>query len=246
MPSVARARVVLGVLVLLAASACSFGNVQCGLPSEQAGAPAPAAPADPAAPGGASGRRTVTPEIVFLGDSLTAGYGLLQDQSYPAIVERRFADEGYVVETVNAGVSGDTSAGGRRRVEALLGPDTRVLVLALGGNDALRGLTVAETHQNLAAIISIALERNVSVLLCGMEAPTNLGEDYRGAFREIFLELIRDFRGRVALMPFLLEGVAGNPSLNQADGIHPNAAGAKIIADRMYPRLRTFIDQAGG
>jgi acyl-CoA thioesterase-1 len=241
-----RVRAALGAMALLAASACSFSNVQCGLPRDQATAPPPATPADPAAPGGAGGRRAVVPEIVFLGDSLTAGYGLLQEQAYPAIVRRKFADEGYVVETVNAGISGDTSAGGRRRVEALLGSDTRVLVVALGGNDALRGLTVAETHQNLAAIISIALERNVSVLLCGMEGPTNLGEDYRGAFRDIFLELVRDFRGRVALMPFLLDGVAGAPSLNQADGIHPNAAGATIIADRMYPRLRTLIDQAGG
>ena len=239
-----RVRVLLSLAALLAASACSFTNLQCGLPQQEAAQQTPAPPADPAAPGG--GVRTVTPQIVFLGDSLTAGFGLLSDQAFPALLERKFAEEGYVVDTVNAGVSGDTSAGGRRRVDALLGPSTRVLVVALGGNDALRGLTVAETRENLAGIIATALGKQVQVLLCGMEAPTNLGDDYRTAFRDIYLDLLRDFRGRIQVMPFLLDGVAGLPALNQADGIHPNIAGSRIIADRMYPKLRTLIDQAGG
>ena len=146
---------------------------------------------------------------------------------------------------MNAGVTGDTSAGGVRRVESLLGPSTRILVVALGGNDALRGLTPTETHDNLVKIIDTARAKRVAVLLCGMEAPTNYGEDYRERFRGIFLQLAREYKGGIAIVPFLLEGVAGNPALNQADGIHPNIAGAKIVADQLYNKLRSMKDSIG-
>jgi acyl-CoA thioesterase-1 len=183
------------------------------------------------------------PVIVCLGDSLTAGLGLLAERAYPHLVEQKFAAEGYEVEVLNAGVSGDTSAGGLRRVEPLLGADVAALVLALGGNDALRGLSAAQTYDNLAGIIEAADAEGIPVVLTGMEAPPNLGDDYRDAFREAYIQLARDYRDVVVWVPFLLEGVAGQKDLNQADGIHPNEKGAQVIADLLYPKLRLLIDQ---
>jgi acyl-CoA thioesterase I len=120
-----------------------------------------------------------------------------------------------------------------------------VLVLALGGNDALRGLTTQQTQENLSQIIEQALGKNVQVLLCGMEAPTNYGEDYRESFRQVYMNLLRQYTGRIAFLPFLLDGVAGNPALNQADGIHPNVEGSKIVATVVYPQLRMLVDRVG-
>jgi acyl-CoA thioesterase-1 len=214
--------------------------------------PAPAPPAeqptiDQPLANQVNGARTVT--IAFLGDSLTAGLGLTQQQAYPALIEEMFHAEGYAeVEVLNAGVSGDTTAGGLRRVEQLFGPNVRILVVALGGNDALRGLTSAQTHDNLSAIIQQARERGMAVLLAGMQAPTNLGPDYREAFQAVFTRLSQEYRDTIAYVPFLLQGVAGDPALNQADGIHPNAEGARVIATLLYPKLRDLVDQlpAGG
>jgi acyl-CoA thioesterase-1 len=218
------------------AVACGQGRPPAASPGASGAAPA----------SGASGGSSVF-QIVFLGDSLTSGYGLLTDQEYPAIVQTLFASDGYNnVETVNAGISADTSAGGLRRVEQALSPETRILVVALGGNDALRGLTVSQTHDNLAGIINAALNRNVAVLLAGIQPPSNYGEDYRTAFSDIFIRLLSEYRGRISLLPFLLEGVAGVPSLTQPDGIHPNADGAKAVAALIYPRLRTMVDAIGG
>ena len=182
---------------------------------------------------------------MFLGDSLTAGLGLLAQQAYPQVVADMLEKEGYHVEPVNAGMSGDTTAGGLRRVEPLLSGSTRILVLALGANDALRGLTTQQTHDNLAQIIDVALSRGVFVLLCGMEAPTNLGPDYRESFRNVYINLLREYQGRISFVPFLLEGVAGNPALNQADGVHPTPEGARIIAQTLYPKLRDLVDRIG-
>jgi acyl-CoA thioesterase-1 len=182
--------------------------------------------------------------IVFLGDSLTAGFGLLTDQAYPALIEGMFHAEGYnEVEILNAGMTADTTAGGLRRLDQLLEPDVKILVVALGGNDALRGLTPAETHDNLARILDTALSKDVAVLLAGMQAPPNLGVDYQEAFGAAFGQLAQEYKDRIAYVPFLLEGVAGNASLNQNDGIHPNPAGAKIVAETLYPKLRIFVDQ---
>jgi acyl-CoA thioesterase I len=182
--------------------------------------------------------------IAFLGDSLTAGLGLTEAQSFPAQIQSLFRGEGYAeVEVLNAGVSGDTTAGGQRRVESVLATNVRILVVALGGNDALRGLSASQTRENLVSILDTALARGVRVLLAGMEAPTNLGDDYRTGFRATFAGLARDYRGRISYVPFLLEGVAANPELNQADGIHPNERGAKIIAEHLYPLLRDMVDQ---
>ena len=184
--------------------------------------------------------------IAFLGDSLTAGQGLPSLQSFPAKIEELFHTEGYnEIEVLNGGVSGDTSAGGRQRVEQLLVPDLpRIVVVALGANDALRGLSTTMTRDNLAAIIEILRARGIAVVLAGMLAPPNYGEDYQANFRALFAQLARDYRGQISYVPFLLEGVAGVPALNQPDGIHPNAEGAKIIAQHLYPTLRDIVDQS--
>ncbi len=221
-------------------AACSLREAACGRP-----------PGRPPTPDDVAEVQTGTTatrhfQIVFLGDSLTAGLGLLSDESYPVVIQQKFAQEGYEnVEVVNAGISGDTTAGGLQRVAALLEPDAKILVVALGGNDALRGLPVSQTRDNLAKIIDTAQAGGAMVLLAGMEAPTNLGEDYQQEFHAAFLQVVRDHRG-IVYMPFLLEGVAGHPDLNQGDGIHPNKAGAAQIAEHMYPKLRLMVDTLGG
>jgi acyl-CoA thioesterase-1 len=229
-------------LALLAISACSVRDAACGRPPDTTSTGAAPVEAPPAVSSADPASGSVV--VAFLGDSLTAGYGLLSDQAFPALLEQQFAAEGYSVESLNAGVSGDTSAGGLRRASQVLG-GAHVLVLALGGNDALRGLTTQQTQENLSQIIEQALAKNVQVLLCGMEAPTNLGEDYRESFRQIYMNLLRQYTGRIAFLPFLLDGVAGNPALNQADGIHPNVEGSKIVATVVYPQLRMLVDRVG-
>jgi acyl-CoA thioesterase-1 len=222
----------------------------CGSPTPRASRAVPAA--NPAASGSASPLVSAgsAPDataggmtIAFLGDSLTAGLGLLSDQAYPAVIGRQFAADGYSeVEVINAGVSGDTTAGGLRRLDSTLEPGVRIVVVALGGNDALRGLSPAQTHDNLESIVKNAQARDVQVVLVGMLAPSNLGPDYRDAFAKAYVDLSREFKKTVIYVPFLLEGVAGEPSLNQADGIHPTADGAKLIADHLYPTLRNLVD----
>lgn len=187
----------------------------------------------PSRPGG-------QPRIVFLGDSLTAGLGLGADEAYPAELQRRIDAERLGYDVVNAGVSGDTTAGGRSRLSWALDGDVRVLVLALGANDGLRGLSVSEMERNLRAIIEQARGRRIQVLLAGMESPTNMGPEYRREFREVFPRLAREYPG-TAFVPFLLEGVAGRPDLNQPDGIHPTAAGARIMADHVWAALKPLL-----
>ena len=229
-------------LAVLAISACSVRDAACGRPADTTTTGAAPVEAPPAVSSVDPASGSVV--VAFLGDSLTAGYGLLSDQAFPALLEKQFAAEGYSVESINAGVSGDTSAGGLRRASQVLG-GAHVLVLALGGNDALRGLTTQQTQENLSQIIEQALAKNVQVLLCGMEAPTNYGEDYRESFRQVYMNLLRQYTGRIAYLPFLLDGVAGNPALNQADGIHPNVEGSKIVATVVYPQLRMLVDRVG-
>ena len=231
------------VLLGLVAGACGRSSP----PGEQAAPPAAAAPADAAegAPVAAGGQTAF--RIAFLGDSITAGYGLTTTQAYPNLILDMFAAEGYTeVEGVNNGLSGDTTAGGVRRVEQSLEPGVRIVVVALGGNDALRGLSVSQSKENLARIVETIGRRGVGVLLVGMQAPTNLGLDYQAAFRNVFVELSGEYSGRISYVPFLLEGVAGQPALNQADGIHPTEAGQKIIAELLYPALRRMVDEMSG
>lgn len=182
------------------------------------------------------------PKIVTLGDSLTAGLGIPVDQAYPAVLQDRIDEAGYEFEIVNAGVSGDTTAGGLRRVDWVLEGDVRILILALGANDGLRGLPVAEMRRNLSTMIERAQARGVAVLLTGMEAPPNLGSSYTSKFGDVFSELAREYD--VAFLPFLLEDVAGERRLNQRDGIHPNAKGARVIADNIWPFLQPMLESA--
>jgi acyl-CoA thioesterase I len=182
------------------------------------------------------------PRIVVLGDSLTAGLGVSQDDAYPAQLQRRLNAKKPGVEVVNAGVSGDTSSDGLARANWALEGDVRLLVLALGANDGLRGLPVAQMKENLQTIIHRARQRGIPVLLVGMEAPPNFGEEYASAFRQVFRDLARE--NRVELVPFLLDGVAGVPSLNQPDGVHPNRAGATRIAEHLWPVVEEMLEDS--
>lgn len=224
-----------------AAVAVLLGGAACGSPAGVS-QPQPAAQAALPEPGQLPEPQRVV--ITILGDSLTAGLGLTVAEAYPARLQEMFAAEGYRdVEVSNAGVSGDTTAGGLRRIEALLSPNVRIVVVALGGNDALRGLSVAQTRDNVSAIVAGLLDRGIRVMVAGMESPTNLGEDYQRGFHDAFAQVAATYRGRITYVPFLLEGVAANPALNQADGIHPNAQGARIVAEHLYPQLRSMVDQ---
>jgi acyl-CoA thioesterase-1 len=155
------------------------------------------------------------------------------------VLQRKLKDAGSALEVVNAGVSGDTTADGLRRASWALEGDVRLLVVALGANDGLRGLPPAQMKANLQSIIHRARQRAIPVLLVGMEAPPNYGEQYAASFRQVFHDLARE--NNVTLVPFLLDGVAGMPDLNQSDGIHPTSAGAARIADHLWPTLQTMI-----
>lgn len=185
------------------------------------------------------GRPASRPRVVALGDSLTAGLGLSPTEAYPSVLQQRIDAAGYGFEVVNAGVSGDTSAGGLSRLDWSLDGDVRVLIVALGGNDGLRGLPPGEVKRNLGEIIRRARQRNIEVLLAGMESPTNMGPDYRRRFHEVFPEVARDYQA--AFLPFLLDGVAGRPDLNQRDGIHPTAEGARVVADHLWRVLEPML-----
>lgn len=204
------------------------------------------APRTPAAGGAAQSqaepeRLDAPRRIVFLGDSLTAGLGLPREQSTPSLIQERLAAEGYPHEVVNAGVSGDTSAGGLSRLDWSLDGDVEVLVIELGANDGLRGLPVAQMKRNLEEIITRAKARDISVILTGMEAPPNYGPLYTAEFRQVFRDLADDHD--VVFVPFYLDGVAGIPSLNNSDGIHPNAEGARIIAGTIWRALEPVLDK---
>lgn len=173
--------------------------------------------------------------LVFLGDSLTAGLGLPKEQAFPALIEARLAAEGRPWKVVNAGISGDTTAGGVARLDWVFRQKVDVLFLCLGANDGLRGVPVAETERNLRLILDRARKEGARAVLAGIQLPENYGSDYRRAFAGIFPRLAREYR--IPLLPFLLEGVAMDPKLNQPDGIHPNAEGARVVADHVWPFL---------
>ena len=186
------------------------------------------------------------PRIVFLGDSLTAGYGLDKEDAVPSLIQKRLQDAGYPYEVVNAGVSGDTSASGLSRLDWSLGGDVKILVIELGANDGLRGLPVAGLKRNLTEIITRAQAKGIKVILTGMEAPPNFGSAYTTEFREVYRQLSREHD--VTFVPFYLEGVAGIPSLNIADGIHPNAEGSRIVEKTIWSALEPLLVKrtAGG
>lgn len=182
------------------------------------------------------------PRIVAFGDSLTAGLGLAPEEAYPARLQERLDRAGHRLRVVNAGVSGDTTAGGLRRLAWALEGDVRILILALGGNDGLRGLPVEQMQDNLSRMIASAQRRGVRVLLAGMESPPNFGRAYTDAFRRVFERLAVEHD--VDFLPFLLEGVAGVPALNQEDGIHPNVRGAERVAANVWSALEPLLGRA--
>jgi acyl-CoA thioesterase-1 len=229
--------------LLLGLALVSF--VACGHEGREAGQAGSSAPATSQAPATSPAPAAVPvaaprPRVVVLGDSLTAGLGLAPNESYPARLQQRLDAAGLNFEVVNAGVSGDTSAGGVRRLDWSLDGDVRVLILELGANDGLRGLPVSEMTQNLSTIIERAKARGIKVLLCGMEAPPNFGASYTREFHFAFPDLAKKYQ--LPFVPFLLAGVAGLSDLNQADGIHPNVEGARKVADTVWVTLKPMLD----
>ena len=237
--------------LVIVAVTCLFG-IACGTSSEpDSRTRVDRTFATGAIAGGDRGRQSAVPrqKILILGDSLTAGLGLEVSESYPAQLQALSDNAGYSVDIVSHGVSGDTTAGGLSRLEWVIGghgarEHVASVVVALGGNDGLRGLPVEQMIMNLDEIITRLLSEGIDVLLAGMEAPPNYGAEYTARFRTAF-RVLAD-RHDVVYLPFLLEGVAGVPELNQRDGIHPNAAGARRVAEHLWPALETLLNQLPG
>jgi acyl-CoA thioesterase-1 len=218
-------------LTLLAAFIlCACGNNQTDAPLASESRPAPTA-----TPTGN------LPKIVALGDSLTAGYGLSLHESYPSLLQEQLKRDGYEYEVVNAGVSGDTTAGGLRRLDWALEGDVRFVILELGANDILRGLPTTEMRKNLAQIIERSRARGAEVLLAGMYAPTNSGAEYGRASMEVFPALAKEYN--LVHIPFFLDRVAGIDNFNQADGVHPNPEGTRIVAATVYQYLKPMLEK---
>ena len=220
----------MSLAVALVATGCDEGKTTDATVAP-AVAPKAAAPATRAAAG---------PRVVFLGDSLTAGLGVDKDQAFPALLGEQLQAAGLPAQVVNAGVSGDTTAGGLARLDWLLKQKPDVLVVGLGGNDGLRGLDVAESQKNLLQIVRQAKSAGASVLLLGMQMPPNYGPQYVADFRAIYPRVAA--QTDVPLVPFLLENVGGVADLNQADGIHPTVAGHKVVAANVLPKLRELVE----
>jgi acyl-CoA thioesterase-1 len=233
----------LGVVAL--AALMSVGAAACGAPDTGAGTPNMSndtSVADRGASNGAvSAGAAELPRVVMFGTSLTAGLGIDPDSAWPAVVQRMADSAGVRVRIDNAGLSGETSAGALRRVEWVLRDPVQLVVLEVGANDGLRGVNPDTTRETLVAVIERvqALQPNARVLLVAMEAPPNLGAEYTASFRRAYTEAAR--RTGVPLLPFLLEGVAGERALNQADGIHPNEEGARRVARNLWTGLEAEL-----
>lgn len=223
-------------LILIVLIAAAFGAA-CGFPT------ATTTPARTADVNARAVSKPVDPnrkKIVAFGDSLTIGLGLTEKESYPALLQEKLDAEGFNYEIVNAGMSGDTSAGGLERIDwSLNQPNIEILILELGANDILRGQPVDQMKSNLREIIRKAKAKNIRVLLCGMYAPLNLGGARGREINRAFESLAAE--EKVAFLPFFLEGVGGIAKFNQADGIHPNAAGARIIADTVNQAVKPLL-----
>lgn len=179
--------------------------------------------------------------IVAFGDSLTAGFGVTPEDSYPARLQARLRAEGYDYRVVNAGASGDTTAGGLRRVDWALKNKPDIVIVALGANDAMRGQDLASVRANLDAIVARFQKAGARVLVAGMEVPPNYGARYAADFRRLFRDVA--LKRRAAFLPFLLDGVAGQPRLNQPDGIHPTAEGYRIVVDHLWPHVEPMLER---
>jgi acyl-CoA thioesterase I len=234
----------------------ALGAIGCGGPSANAGEGAATASRGPAVDGtpasnssdatsrnGASGTdcRSTRLRALLVGTSLTAGYGLEADQAYPALLQRKADSAGYAVDIVNAGVSGETSAAALRRADWIFRGRADVIMVETGANDGLRALDPDATRRNIVEILEKARAAHPSarVLVVQMEAPPNLGPGYTSRFHAMFPEIARE--SGATLVPFLLEGVAGQPELNQGDGIHPNVAGSRVVADNVWPSLAAAL-----
>jgi acyl-CoA thioesterase-1 len=243
------------LIILLLITACGRESVPDAAPSGgPSGAPEPVRPGPPldTAPWipntspltPAETGPDSLPVILVLGNSLAAGYGLTAEEAFPALIQLRIDSAGYRYPVVKAGISGETSAVGVRRIDWLLRNPVAILILELGANDALRGQDLSATRQNLQTIIdrTRAHDPATKIVIAGMQAPPNLGQLYTEEFRRIFVDLAHE--NDAALIPFLLEGVAADPELNQADGIHPTAAGQRILADNVWRVLEPLLRRA--
>jgi len=179
--------------------------------------------------------------IVFFGNSLTAGYGLSPSQAFPAVIQKKIDSLGLPYQVVNAGVSGETSSGGKTRIDWILKQPVDIFVLELGANDGLRGIPLSATRINLQEIVDKVKARNpnTKLLFAGMQIPPNMGQTYTTEFRNIYTELAE--KNKMTLVPFLLEGVGGEPKLNQEDGIHPTAEGHRIVAANLWRELQKLL-----
>ncbi len=182
--------------------------------------------------------------ILFFGNSITAGYQLDMDEAFPALIQDRLDSLGYRYQVINAGLSGETTAGGKARIDWVLNTIPDIFVLELGANDGLRGLPLEESRKNLQDIIDAVKAANpdVRIVLAGMQVPPNLGQDYTSAFQQIFPDLAR--KNNAGLIPFILEGVAGDPELNLDDGIHPTPAGHAIVSETVWTFIEPLLEKA--
>jgi acyl-CoA thioesterase-1 len=226
---------------LLAAVACAGGEAA---PKDSVRAAVASDSGADGTPDGGATDRVAPLRVVFVGTSLTAGLGLDPDSAYPALIQRKADSAGVPVTVVNAGVSGETSAGALRRIDWVLREPLDVLVLETGANDGLRALRVDSTRENLAAIVARTRQAHpgARVVVVQMEAPPNLGPEYTARFRAMFPDVARS--AGATLTPFLLDRVAGVARLNQGDGIHPNEAGARVVAETVWGTLRSVLDSA--
>lgn len=217
---------------------CLLMLASCNSNTQPAEVPAATTPPVAAAPA-----TTATQTILFFGNSLTAGYGVEPEEAFPALIGEKIDSAGLNYTVVNAGLSGETTAGGRSRVGWVLRKPVSVFVLELGGNDGLRGLPLTATRQNLQAIIDTVRRRSpqARIVLAGMQIPPNLGADYATEFKALYGELAR--KNQLVLIPFLLEGVGGVAKLNQQDGIHPTPAGHRLVARTIWPILQPLLQQ---
>ena len=192
---------------------------------------------------GSDSKTVRTPVVLFFGTSLTAGYGLAPEQAFPALIEKRARDEGMPIKVVNAGLSGETTAGAVRRIDWVLRTPADLVVIEGGANDALRGLSPDAARANLEKLVSAvrAKQPGAKIALVQMEAPPNYGTAYTRSFRAIYTDVAK--KQNIPLLPFLLSGVAGTSRLNQADGVHPNVAGERIVADNIWKGLKPIVAQ---
>ena len=232
-----RAWLVLGFVVALAAVGCRSDRPEAQPATAVTSAPEPAAPPPASAPAGE--HAGAAPKVAFLGDSISAGLHLAADEAFPAVLAERMRARGVAFTPINAGVSGDTTAGGLRRVDWILGQHPDVVVIELGANDGLRGIPIPTIERNLRSLIEKVRAAGATPLLLGVRLPPSYGAEYVAGFEAIYPRLAAELK--VRLVPFFMQGVAGVPELNLEDGLHPTRAGHERLADNVEPALRETL-----